>query len=57
MSKCSTLSQEYETCVLCGQQTEYKIDVPVEFRSEFIPGAGQLCKKCYRELYLCPSCR
>lgn len=40
-----------EQCVSCGENTEYTKSTPIEKRTGYIQGAGQLCLKCYRELY------
>jgi recombinational DNA repair protein (RecF pathway) len=42
---------EYEECVICHQLTEVKKDTEIDFRSFYIEGAGQLCEKCYHEIY------
>ena len=41
-----------ERCVICGKPTEYRKDVPIDKRECYIEGAGQLCRKCYFEIYL-----
>lgn len=40
-----------EQCVLCGRLTETAKEQPVYKREHYIEGAGQLCRKCYQELY------
>lgn len=42
---------DIDLCVFCGAETEYKKDTPIEKRYGYIKGAGQLCRKCYLELY------
>ena len=42
---------EKEKCVICGKETPYILTTSVEYRVGYISGAGQLCMKCYRELY------
>lgn len=37
----------YESCVICGKQTEVDIKQHVDFRAGYIEGAGQLCTSCY----------
>lgn len=37
---------EYEVCVLCGKKTNIPKSRPVESRSDYLPGAGQLCHEC-----------
>ena len=40
-----------ERCVLCGVVTDVPGQMPVSERKCYIPGAGQLCRDCCRELY------
>lgn len=40
-----------ETCVLCGQETAYDFKTPITQREFYVEGAGQLCRRCFRELY------
>lgn len=40
-----------EPCVLCGGKTGYKRSDPIQQRSYYVEGAGQLCESCYRETY------
>ena len=44
-------SDKKEICVCCGQGTTYSKDEPISNRTGYIQGAGQLCLKCYKELY------
>ena len=44
-------SKEFETCVLCGKLTSVRKDTPLDLRSDYLEGAGQLCYECPRELY------
>lgn len=37
---------DYEICVLCRAITNVPKSMPVEMRSDYIPGAGQLCHEC-----------
>lgn len=46
-----TESASDEPCVLCGGQTGYKRSAPIQQRSHYVEGAGQLCESCYRETY------
>ena len=41
-----------EHCILCGRLTEIAKDCPLSGREHYIEGAGQLCRECYRELYV-----
>ena len=42
---------EYEKCVVCHQETEVKKDEPIQNRQFYVVGAGQLCQKCFKEIY------
>ena len=44
-------AEKTERCVLCGALTDVPIQQPVSERKYYIPGAGQLCRKCCMELY------
>lgn len=46
-----TESDSDEPCVLCGAKTGYKRSHPIQQRSHYIEGAGQLCPRCYHETY------
>lgn len=37
---------EYEVCVICGAVTDIPKSTPVERRTDYFPGAGQLCYAC-----------
>ena len=43
---------EKDTCVICGKETEYTKDTPIQNRIGYVEGAGQLCRDCHMELYL-----
>jgi len=43
--------RERDNCVSCGEETEYYKDTHIDFRKHYIEGAGQLCSKCYGEIY------
>ena len=36
-----------DTCILCGVETQYEMDVNIDYRTGYIEGAGQLCSKCW----------
>lgn len=40
-----------ETCVLCGKETEYDINTPLEVRRWYVEGSGQLCGDCWYKLW------
>ena len=42
---------QVELCVLCGKETEYSRQTPIQVRVGYVEGAGQLCPKCWLELY------
>ena len=42
---------EYERCVVCRAVTDIRKNMPVKERKCYVPGAGQLCRKCCIELY------
>lgn len=35
-----------EKCVICGTDTQYRFRTPIDFRYNYVEGAGQLCNKC-----------
>lgn len=35
-----------ERCVVCGKETDIRIDTHVDLRKNYIDGAGQLCDEC-----------
>ena len=37
----------YETCVICGEQTNELITTHIDFRTGYVEGCGQLCLSCY----------
>lgn len=43
---------KYEKCVVCHCETKVLVDTPVDFRKNFIRGVGELCDKCFSEIYL-----
>ncbi len=42
---------EIEKCVICGADTPFKASTPLAQRIYYIDGAGQLCKRCYYEIF------
>lgn len=42
---------EKDKCVLCGAETQYTKDTPIDLRSCYIEGAGQLCPECWKKIY------
>ena len=43
--------KEKDRCVVCGSETSYKRAVPIDKRSCYVEGSGQLCERCYYEIY------
>lgn len=37
---------EYEICISCGEETDVRIDTPIDQRYGYIEGAGQVCSRC-----------
>ena len=35
-----------EKCIICGVDTQYRFRTPIDFRYNYVEGAGQLCDKC-----------
>ena len=44
-----------ELCIRCGKPTIYRQNTPITLRHYFVEGSGQLCEKCFYELYPVPS--
>jgi len=40
-----------ETCVLCGSITPYNKNDDINMREHYVEGAGQLCDKCFIDIY------
>ena len=40
------VESEMEECVVCGVQTNEPKDKHIDFRYNYVEGAGQLCSKC-----------
>jgi hypothetical protein len=46
-----TLESEFknnpiEKCVICGEATQYRFNDHIDYRFNYVEGAGQLCVKC-----------
>lgn len=39
--------EQFDNCVLCGKQTQYKTSTHIDMRSGYVEGVGQLCGVCY----------
>jgi hypothetical protein len=44
-------AEEKDECVSCGEETIYSRETMVDNRQHYIDGGGQLCSKCYKEIY------
>lgn len=40
-----------DLCVYCGRDSGVKKETPVNRRAYYVLGSGQLCGKCYAEIY------
>ena len=40
-----------DKCVACDQETPYDVSMDITLRQCYVEGAGQLCLKCWKELY------
>lgn len=40
-----------DKCVSCGQETGHLVEDHVDSRKTYVEGAGQLCSKCFIEVY------
>ena len=39
--------EQNETCIMCDVETDVLCSMHIDFRHNYIEGAGQLCSKCY----------
>lgn len=46
---------QYEVCVRCNKETDIPTITPVEYRSDYILGVGQLCIKCAEKMDIKPG--
>jgi hypothetical protein len=51
LKKGVAMSEELDKCVSCGELTIHKRTDHIDARRFYIEGAGQLCPKCYQEIY------
>ncbi|MEK6841675.1 MAG: hypothetical protein AABX91_00800 [Nanoarchaeota archaeon] len=42
---------DFEKCICCGRLTDVRKDTPVDARTCYVDGAGQLSRECYEEIY------
>ena len=38
---------QFDNCVICGKQTQYKTSTHIDMRTGYVEGMGQLCGICY----------
>ena len=50
MEKENKSQNEFEFCVLCGEKTQFLRSTSVDLRTDYIEGAGQLCRRCAAKL-------
>lgn len=43
-------TEGYERCVICGKLTEISVSTPIDMRSDYEIGCGQICAECVDEL-------
>lgn len=46
---------EKEKCIVCKVETDIPVDQNINYRLGYIEGAGQLCGKCWKEIYSNPK--
>lgn len=39
-----------DLCISCDSESKYSHDTSIEYRTNYIEGAGQLCEKCYNTI-------
>jgi len=42
---------EIDRCVLCKAPTNFEKNDPIEMRTGYVEGCGQLCSSCEKEVY------
>ena len=47
--------EQKEPCIRCGKPTPYHPNTPITLRRYYVEGSGQLCDKCFYELYPVPG--
>ena len=45
------MNEQKEKCVVCTTETPYMRYTHTDLRKYYVNGAGQLCKKCWIEIY------
>ncbi len=41
-----------ELCIVCGENSGINVDMPINDRQFYVESAGQLCQRCYNNLYI-----
>ena len=49
--KGTQVDKENDLCVTCNAETPHKRGDHIDTRPHYVEGAGQLCKKCWEEIY------
>ena len=49
------MNNKQELCIRCGNSTPYHPNTPITLRRYYVEGSGQLCEKCFYELYPMPG--
>lgn len=44
-------NDKFETCVMCGKETDVLKVSHINNRTTYVEGAGQLCVECYTKVY------
>ena len=44
-------SMDKDKCVLCEKDTPYTKETHIDYRLNYIEGAGQMCEGCYEKTY------
>ena len=47
----NNIKNKHDTCVVCGEETEYAEMDHILARNFYVAGAGQLCQVCFDECY------
>ena len=47
----SSSKVEYDKCISCSEETKEPTSKHVDYRDFYVEGAGQLCEKCFLEIY------
>ena len=51
METAKTEKVEMDACINCGKETEYPKNMHIDYRFNYVEGAGQLCHECYEKIY------